>query len=125
MSETITILPQSNDTVLCVRLTGMVSAAEYAKKFGAAVEKMAENHKNFNLLVFYDEDFEGWSPEAADLSFKNFSQFSPHAHKLAYVNAPETRMLMMKMMKPMTSNAQVRYFDKSALVEALEWVCAR
>lgn len=124
MNETITILPQSNDTVLCVRLTGMVSATEYAEKFGAVVEKMAKNYKNFNLLVFYDEAFEGWSLEAADLSFKNFSQFSPHAHKLAYVNAPESRMLMMKMLKPIT-NAQVRYFDKNALVEALEWVRER
>ena len=124
MSETITILPQSNDTALCVRLTGMVSASEYAEKFGAAVEKMASEHQNFNLLVFYDEGFQGWSLEAADLSFKNFSQFSPQARKLAYVNAPETRMLMMKMLKPMT-DAQIRYFAKNALVEALEWVCER
>ncbi len=124
MSETITILPQSNDAVLCARLTGMVSASEYAEKFGAVVEKMASKHQNFNLLVFYDEGFEGWSLEAADLSFKNFSQFSPQAHKLAYVNAPETRMLMMKMLKPMT-NAQIRYFDKNALAQALEWVCER
>lgn len=124
MTDTIIILPQSNDEVLCARLTGMINADEYAEKFGAAVEKMAAEHKNFNLLVFYDEAFEGWSLEAADLSFKSFSQFSPQARKLAYVNAPEARILMMKMMKPMT-NAQVRYFDKSALAEALAWVCSR
>ncbi len=58
MSDTIIILPQSSDAVLCARLTGMIDAAEYAEKFGAAVEKMAADHKNFNLLVFYDEDDE-------------------------------------------------------------------
>ncbi len=124
MSDTITILPQSTDTVLCIQLTGMVSADEYETKFGAAVEAMATNHKHFNLLVFYDERFEGWSLEAADLSFKNFSQFSPQARKLAYVNAPEARILMMKMMKPMT-DAQVRYFDINALNEALGWIHER
>lgn len=123
MSETIFILPQSNDTTLCVRLSGMIDAAEYDRKFAAAIEKMAAAPTPFNLLVIYDETFEGWSREAADSSFKNFSQYSPKARKLAYVNAPEARILMMKMMQPITK-AQVRYFAPDALDEALAWVNA-
>lgn len=85
---------------------------------------MAAEHKNFNLLVFYDEAFEGWSLEAADLSFETFRSSARKRISWPHVNAPEARILMMKMMKPMT-NAQVRYFDKSALAEALAWVCSR
>ena len=124
MTETITVLPQSNERSLCVRLSGMIDSAEYLEKFASAVERMAATNKDFDLLVFYDEQFKGWSREAADLSFKNFSQFSPKARRLAYVNAPQARVLMMKMMQPITE-ADVRYFERDELDDALSWIRER
>ena len=121
MSETITILPETHEATLCLRLTGMVTPEDFTKNFGDRVQQIAEKYDRYNLFVLYDENFEGWSREAADLSFKNISQFSPKAQRLAYVNAPGSRILMMKMLQPIM-NAEVRYFDLHEKEQAMAWI---
>ncbi len=121
MSETITILPETHEATLCLRLTGMVTPEDFTKNFGDRVQQIAEKYDRYNLFVLYDENFEGWSREAADLSFKNISQFSPKAHRLAYINAPDSRILMMKMLQPIM-NAEVRYFDLHEKEQAMAWI---
>ena len=121
MSETITILPETHEATLCLRLTGMVTPEDFTKNFGDRVQQIAEKYDRYNLFVLYDENFEGWSREAADLSFKNISQFSPKAQRLAYVNAPDSRILMMKMLQPIM-NAEVRYFDLHEKEQAMAWI---
>jgi hypothetical protein len=123
MTETVIVLPETKSDTLCIRLTGMVSGEDFTKNFGNMVQAMAERHQYYNLYVVYDDKFEGWSREAADLSFKNISQFGPHARRLAYINAPDSRMLMMKMLSPIM-HAEVKYFELSEKDEALEWVLA-
>ncbi len=73
MDETVIILPETNKDLLCLRLTGMITAEDFTKNFGDHVQKIAEEYDHYHLFVFYDEHFEGWSREAADLSFKNIS----------------------------------------------------
>lgn len=121
MTETIIVLPETTETALCLRMTGMISAEDFTKNFGNRVAAMAEKYAYYNLFVLYDENFEGWSREAADLSFKNISQFSPRARRLAYVNAPDSRMLMMKMLSPIM-HAEIKYFELEEKDEALKWV---
>ncbi len=121
MSETISILPETHGATLCLRMTGMVSAEDFTKNFGSRVQDMAEKYDHYNLFVLYDENFEGWSREAADLSFKNIAQFSPKARRLAYVNAPDSRILMMKMLQPIM-NAEVKYFDLHEKEQAMTWI---
>lgn len=121
MSETIAVLPETHEATLCLRLTGMVAPEDFTKNFGDRVQQIAEEYGRYNLLVLYDENFEGWSREAADLSFKNISQFSSKARRLAYVNAPDSRILMMKMLQPIM-NAEVRYFDLPETRQAMAWI---
>jgi hypothetical protein len=123
MPTTIRILPETTETALCLSLSGMVSAEDYASFFDAPVVKMCNDHGYYNLALIYEETFEGWTPEAADLSFKCISANIPKARKTAYVNAPDSRMLMMKMLQPIMK-AEVRYFESGQEQDAIAWVQA-
>lgn len=121
MTETVKILPETNETTLCLRLSGTVTAEDYMKNFDGPVKKIADTNGWYNLYVLHDDSFAGWSPEAADLSFRCISEYSPKARRLAYVNAPDSRMLMMKMLKPMMK-AETRFFDLEEADEAMAWM---
>ncbi len=121
MSSTIITLPETHDATLCLRLTGMITPGDFNEHFGNHVYRLVDTYGYYNLFIHYDEKFEGWSREAADLSFKCVSQCSPKARRLAYVNAPDSRMLMMKMLQPMMT-AETRFFDEDEKDEALKWV---
>lgn len=121
MTRTITVLPETTEDTLCLRLTGTITAEDFTANFGDPVYKMVADLDRYNLYVFYDEHFEGWSREAADLSFKCISQCSPKARKLAYVNAPDSRMLMMKMLQPIMQ-ADIKYFELDQKDEAMKWI---
>lgn len=121
MSTTIITLPETTENTICLQLTGMITAEDFTTLFDMPVQKAVEAEGYYNLFIYYDSAFEGWTREAADLSFKCISKYSPRARRLAYVNAPDSRMLMMKMLEPMMQ-AEVRYFDEEQKDEALLWV---
>ncbi|MFN3826460.1 MAG: STAS/SEC14 domain-containing protein [Micavibrio sp.] len=121
MTQTIFPLPNSKEGTICLRLTGMITPEDFMKYFDAAVEQAIEKHGYYNLFIYYDPAFEGWSREAADLSFKCISKCSPKAKRLAYVNAPDSRVLMMKMLSPMMQ-AEIQYFEDEEKDKALSWV---
>lgn len=121
MSRTVITLPGTSETTLCLQLTGLISADDFTTYFDVPVQQAVEKHGFYNLYIYYDPQFEGWSREAADLSFKCISQYSPKARRLAYINAPDSRMLMMKMLSPMMQ-AEIQYFTDTQKDEALQWV---
>lgn len=121
MSLTVITLPDTSETTLCLQLTGLITTEDFTTYFDIPVQKAVEKHGFYNLFIYYDPHFEGWSREAADLSFKCISQYSPKAKRLAYVNAPDSRMLMMKMLSPIMQ-AEIRYFTEQQKDEALQWV---
>ncbi|MCM2343618.1 MAG: STAS/SEC14 domain-containing protein [Alphaproteobacteria bacterium] len=121
MSRTVITLPGTSETTLCLQLTGLISADDFTTYFDVPVQQAVEKHGFYNLYIYYDPQFEGWSREAADLSFKCISQYSPKARRLAYINAPDSRMLMMKMLSPMMQ-AEIQYFTETQKDEALQWV---
>lgn len=120
---TIEILPSTHDATLCLRLSGEITAQDFIDYFDTPLQDILAKHGYYNLYVHYAPDFKAWSPEAADLSFRCISTCSPKARRLAYVNAPDSRMLMMKMLNPIM-HAEIRYFDEPQRQEALDWVLA-
>ena len=123
MPQTVFILPETNDTTLCLRLTGTITAEDYMQYFDVPVKRIADTNGWYNLYVYHDPGFQGWSAEAADLSFRCISEYSPRARRLAYVNAPDSRMLLMKMLGPMMK-AEVRFFEDEQQDEAMAWMMA-
>ncbi|MDB5491019.1 MAG: hypothetical protein JWO78_868 [Micavibrio sp.] len=121
MSKTIIILPETEGPTLCVSLTGIIAAEDFSEFFEKPLREVLNRFDHYNLYAVYQEEFRGWSEEAADLSFKCISAVASKAKKAAYVNAPDSRRLLMKMVQPLTS-AEVRYFDSGEESQALAWI---
>jgi hypothetical protein len=121
-NEEIVILPESDDHTLCVTLKGIISQPAYEDCIFNPIKDMAENGQ-YNLLVNYDESYKGWSEEAAKLSFQTIINYGPKARKLAYVNPPDSKLLQIKMARPLFGG-EIRFFDINELDKALQWVKA-
>lgn len=121
MTATVTLLPETDKTTLCLRLNGVVTKEDYLRYFEEPLYRILEDSEHYNLFACHAADFQGWTEEAADLSFKCISTVGSRARKAAYINAPDSRMLMMKMLKPLMT-AEVRYFDEEEFEAALQWV---
>lgn len=119
--RTIEILPETNDTTLCIRLSGTVTYEDYMDHFDVPVKRIADTNGWYNLYVLHEPDFVGWAKEAADASFRCISEYSPRSRRLAYVNAPDSRRLLMRMLDPIMK-AEIKYFDYDDRDEALAWV---
>ncbi len=121
MVRTITILPETSGSTLCLHLTGVVDAASFKEFFDKPLNDLLAKYGHYNLLVDYDAGFIRWEEEAADLSFKSIATCGPKARRCAYVNPPESRIVLMKIMNPMLTG-EVRYFNADQKAEALAWV---
>lgn len=119
--QTVHILPQTTRTTLCLSLHSVVTADDFSQFFEAPLLEIIKENGFYNLFVSYAKDFEGWSEEAADLSFKCISQCSPKAKKAAYVNPLDKRFLLMKTLQPIMT-AEIRYFNLGEDQQALEWI---
>jgi hypothetical protein len=120
MTRTVKILPETSNTTLCLALTGTVTKDDYLEFFDKPLRDILDKNGFYNLYVDY-VDFEGWSPEAADLSLKCLTACGPKARKAAYVNPPGKRVLLMKTLEPILK-AEVRYFNAGEENEALSWI---
>jgi hypothetical protein len=122
--HTVNIMPQSTDTVLMLRLTGLVTLQDYMDYFVAPAKALVDRHGWYNLLVYFDENFVGWSPEAAEISFRYLMEYCPKARRLAYVNPSDSRSLLMKMLEPVMKTADMRFFEIEELDKAVDWMLA-
>lgn len=122
MTQTVKILPQSNDTTLYLRLYETVTLDDYLKYFVEPAKKIADTNGWYNLMVIHDESFKGWTAEAADVSFRYLLEYCPMARQVAYVNATDSRMLLMKMLEPVMKDAEIRFYELSQLDEAIAWM---
>lgn len=120
MSNAITILPESDDRTLCVNVTGVISAAIFLDFFIKPIRTIIERHGEFNLCAIYT-DYQGWDSDAAEASFKYYAEVGTQGRKLAYVNAPDSRFLLLKMLEPLLPNAEIRFFEPEERDEAIAW----
>lgn len=121
MEGTVQVLQETTSTTLYIKLTGRVTLDDYMQNFENLVRKMVQENGWYNLYVYYDPDFAGWQENAAEASFKCISECGPKARQLAYVNPPDSRRLMMKMLQPIM-NAEMRFFEDEEQEEAKAWM---
>ena len=120
MSATVELLPETSGSVICLRLTGTITAGDFIAYWEKPLKAIVEKYGHYSLYANYDTAFVSWSPEAADLSFKCITEFGPKARRCAYVNPPASRFLMMKLLDPILTG-EVRYFNESEQKVALAW----
>lgn len=121
MAQTITILPETSGSALCLNLTGVIDAPAFREYFEKPLCALLEKYGHYSLFINYDAGFVRWEEEAADLSFKNIAACSPKALRCAYVNPPESRIMLMKILDPMLTG-EVRFFNADQKDEALSWI---
>jgi hypothetical protein len=119
--SSIVVLPDTDNETLCVSLYGVVNEPDYTKNFHSLLQDFVERGQIFNLLINYDSTFKGWERDAADLSFKSIINYGQKTRKMAYVNAPDSKMLQMKLTAPLLSG-EVRFFEQDELGNAIQWV---
>lgn len=122
--KSVSLLPESDDVTVCVRLTGLVTTEDYIQNYHNEIKRRAEKYGFFNLLVFYDENFKGWEENAAEQNFKSICELGDKPYKLAYVNPRESKIMLMKLAQPLM-RAEIRYYDPGDLDEALRWIKER
>lgn len=122
MGKTIEILPETAGSVLCLRFSGIITPEDFVEEHEKPLLKIIEKYGHYSMYIDYSPDFIKWSPEAADLSFKCITACGPKVRRCAYVNPPQERLLMMKLLNPITTNAEVRYFNNGEQAIALEWI---
>lgn len=121
-SKTVIVLPCSDERTLCVQLTGAVTREEYDASFYNVLQKFVENGINFGLLIHY-KDYLGWNTDAAARSFESIIDHGKFARRMAYVNAPDSKVQAMKIAKPLLGG-KTRFFNEHELQEAIDWVKA-
>jgi hypothetical protein len=118
---TITVLPETDDHTLCVSLGGLVTLEDYEECVFKPLDAFVKKGIKFDLLLHYSKDYKGWTPEAADKSFRSIIDHGKYARRMAYVNPPESKIFQVKMAAPLLGG-EVRYFDDKELPEALKWI---
>ncbi len=121
LNHEIEIMPQTDQTTLCVTMKDVVSRESYRQCIEKPLDKIVQKTGKYSLLVNYDPSFKGWSQEAAALSFETIIKYGLQAVKLAYVNAPDSKRLQINVARPLFGG-EIRFFDQSELQEALHWV---
>jgi hypothetical protein len=105
--------------VLVVRLTGKLISSDYAQLTRDLERRISEKGKIRMLVEMHD--FHGWTAGALweDLKFdvKHFNDIE----RLALVGEKKWEHGMAVFCKPFTT-AKVRYFDRSEMAAAEEWI---
>lgn len=119
--KTVTILPETEGNLICVNISGTVTASDYIANFKKKAEGLVQEYGEFKLLMQYDDSFKGYTEEAADTSMKNMLELGKYVHKQAYINVPTRRVLLHKIL-PDVIKGETRYFDKTEIPKALDWL---
>jgi len=117
----VVILPESNETTICLLLHDHVVAEDFDKYYHQEIKKRVAANGYFNMIVNYAPDYKGWETDAADLNLKSIMELGSKPHKLAYVNPPKRKILLMKMAEPILKG-EIRYFEDGGYQDALKWI---
>ena len=82
------VMPETNDRVLCMRITKPISGDGYKYNFLPRLEAMVKAHNEIRILVVF-EHFLGWEEDGALADLASSVFLAQHLKKFAAVNLPE------------------------------------
>ena len=115
-----TIMDETDDRVLCVKIHKPISKEGYENNFLPRIRDMVEKTGEIRLLVFY-EDYKGWEEEASALDMQTSVAYRDKLARFALVNPPEKEMFQKKI-KSFFMSGEFRNFAAEDFGEALDWV---
>lgn len=120
VTSSITILPQSDEYTLCLLLRGVITRADHQANLAAPMRERIEKNGYYNLVLIYDPDFEGYTPDGADSSFQSIKEMGLKARRIAYVNPTARKLFQTKITRNMLGG-DVRNFEKDDVEKAIAW----
>ena len=119
----IEFMPESNANVVGIKAGGRLTDADYKEVLIPRLEALFDAHGTLDLLILFDESFEGWDLEAAwddlSLGLRHRADF----RKLALVGAPRWVELTMRL-SAFLMKGETRMFPADRRDEAWRWVRA-
>jgi hypothetical protein len=112
-------IKQERDDIATVHASGELKEADY-QRFTAEFERLAR--QNGKLRILFDmTGFEGWSGGALKKEVEFDSKHFEQIERLAAVGEKKWEQGLIRLAKPFTQ-ADIRYFDRSELAAAQEWL---
>ena len=122
MEKTILLLPETDDRTLCLEMRGNIALRDFQDSFEAPLRAIIARQGSYNIFAVYTDDNARWQEDAAHYSFRFYNEIGPLRHRVAFVNAPDSRHLITKILQPVIINGEARFFDPDQRDEALTWV---
>jgi hypothetical protein len=110
---------ENDGKILEVQASGKLAHGDY-ERFAAEVDRLVKEHGMVSVL-FDMVDFHGWTPRALwddiRLDIRHFGEME----RMAMVGDKKWEKRMSLLFRPFTP-ARVRYYDRSKMDEARDWV---
>ena len=118
-----TILPESTDSCLGFKVSGKLTAEDYAELL-PQVDAAIEAQGRINMLVLV-EDLRGWEGlDAAKADFEFGTHQYRQVNRCAFVSDKKWYKWVIKIMDPFTRRTDEEFFEPAQLDEAWQWACA-
>lgn len=121
MPDTVTILPETDDTTLCLTFSGAVTKEDHYNNLVVPMRAMIERHGYYNLAIHYTTDFKGFHPDAADQSFNSIREMGHYARRIAYINPTERKLFQTNLTRTLLGESEVRNFEDHERAAAIAW----
>ncbi len=115
-----TIMPETDDRVLCVQVDKPISRIGYEENFLPRIERMLRQNDELRILIYY-KDYQGWEKEAAQNDMEAVLVYGKKVRKLALVNPPDREVFRREFKKPLIAGELV-FFKEEELSDAISWV---
>ena len=113
------ILPESQAHILGVKVTGKFTGQDYQEFLVPRLKAMIQEHGRVRVLLYLDEDFQGFELEA--LRRDGLGRHQDDFQKIAVVGGSWWLSLEMKFLATLI-NGEVRNFARAELPEAWTWI---
>ncbi len=117
----IELLDDSEDAIVGVKVSGKLTAADYESYLIPALDRVFKRDKHARFLVLMEEDFEGWTLDAAWDDFSYWLEHRAEFDKVAIVGAPKWVEWCINAMG-FILKGEFRLFERDKLAEAWAWL---
>jgi len=115
------IMSESSGNILGVKATGKLTDDDYKNTFLPKLASIITEHKTARILMYLDENFEGWTPKAmwddAHFGWIHRNDFD----KLAVVGGQKWIEWSVKLSSHMMK-AEIKTFETDKLADAWSWI---
>ena len=120
----ITIQPETKDDLLVVKASKTLTTEDYEKIFIPKLEEFLAKHGKIRTVFYMDSSFEGWEMGAMWDDAKFGLKLGSDFEKVALVGSPQWVEWITKLAAHFIPG-QVKYFDSTALQEAIQWTALK